>query len=80
MTPEASTSSATPAGAIDAVWWRRDGVTLVGNVLPAAIDRVLPDDLAIDWPRLGEILKTPALLTDRGAAVRRDDHPRRTMG
>lgn len=54
-----------PSGAIDAVWWRRDGVTLVGNVLPAAIDRVLPDDLAIDWPRLGEILKTPALLTDR---------------
>ena len=54
-----------PSGAIDAVWWRRPGVTLVGDVLPAAIDPLLPDDLAIDWPRLGEILKTPALLTDR---------------
>lgn len=54
-----------PSGAIDAVWWCRDGVTLVGDVLPAAIDRLLPDDLAIDWRRLGEILRTPALLTDR---------------
>ena len=54
-----------PSGAIDAVWWRRPGVTLVADGLPPAMDRLLPDDLAIDWRRLGEILKTPALLTDR---------------
>lgn len=54
-----------PSGAIDAVWWRRNGVTFVADALPKAIDPLLPPSLAIDWSRLGEILRTPALLSDR---------------
>jgi asparagine synthase (glutamine-hydrolysing) len=54
-----------PSGAIDAVLWRRPGVAFIADGFPAVIDPILPDDLAIDWDRLGDILRTPALLTDR---------------
>lgn len=54
-----------PTGAIDAVWWRRGGVTLVTDRPPAALDPVLPADLAIDWERLGAVLATPSLLSDQ---------------
>ena len=54
-----------PTGAIDAVWWRRGGVTLVTDRPPAALDAVLPEDLAIDWERLGAVLATPSLLSDQ---------------
>jgi asparagine synthase (glutamine-hydrolysing) len=54
-----------PSGALDAVWWHREGVTLVADGLPPVLDPVLPAALAIDWPRLADILATPALVTDR---------------
>lgn len=53
-----------PSGAVDAVWWKHGGVTLVSDRPPAALDPVLPEDLAVDWERLGEILRRPSLMTD----------------
>lgn len=53
-----------PTGAVDVVWWRRGPVTLVTDCPPPALDAVLPDTLAIDWPQLGALLATPSLLTD----------------
>ena len=53
-----------PSGAIDAVWWRRNGLTIVTDRPPSAIDPLLPDALGVDWARLGAILRTPALLSD----------------
>jgi asparagine synthase (glutamine-hydrolysing) len=58
-----------PSGAIDAVWWRRGGATFLTDRLPIALDPLLPDDLAIDWERLGAILRTPALVTDTAPLV-----------
>lgn len=53
-----------PSGAIDAVWWTYGGVTLVSDRPPTALDPVLPERLAVDWERLGEILRRPSLMTD----------------
>ena len=53
-----------PSGAVDAVWWRHGGTTFVTDGPPSALDALLPAELAIDWERLGDILRTPALLTD----------------
>lgn len=46
-----------PTGAIDALMWRREDVTLVGSELPAGLGA--PEGLTIDWDRIGAILADP---------------------
>lgn len=38
-----------PSGALEAVGWRKDGVTVITSHPEGALDSILPDDLAIDW-------------------------------
>lgn len=54
-----------PAGGPESIWWRRDGLTLVVHDPPAALDRFLPQSLAIDWTVLGEISGAIELVGDR---------------
>jgi len=54
-----------PSGAIDCLAWRRGGLRIAADQLPAEVDALLPDGLAIDWPILGEIADQPGLLSDR---------------
>lgn len=54
-----------PSGALDCVWWRHGGAVIAAREPPRLVDALLPADLAIDWPVLGEIARTPELLGDR---------------
>lgn len=54
-----------PTGALDCVWWRYGGAVLAAHEPPRRADALLPVDLEIDWPVLGEIAATPELLGDR---------------
>ncbi|PZR34099.1 asparagine synthase C-terminal domain-containing protein [Caulobacter segnis] len=46
-----------PTGQLDAFVWARDGVTLIGSEAPFGC--AAPVGLAIDWPRLGDLLDDP---------------------
>jgi asparagine synthase (glutamine-hydrolysing) len=46
-----------PTGQIDAFVWTRDGITLVGSEVPDG--PAAPLGLAIDWPRIGDLLADP---------------------
>ncbi|MFC5345533.1 asparagine synthase-related protein [Brevundimonas staleyi] len=54
-----------PSGALDAVQWAAKGAVLVSGDPPEALDGWLPRDIAIDWPRLGNMVSHPALACDR---------------
>ncbi|WP_158277997.1 asparagine synthase-related protein [Caulobacter endophyticus] len=47
-----------PTGAIEAFVWGRDGVTVIGSVIPEGL--AAPPDLALDWERIADILADPA--------------------
>ena len=55
----------TPAGALDAVWWRRDGVVFAAHEPPECLDEFLPAELEIDWHTLADIATSMELLGDR---------------
>ena len=38
-----------PSGAVEAVTWRKNGVSVIAPDAPPALDCLMPDDLAIDW-------------------------------
>jgi asparagine synthase (glutamine-hydrolysing) len=46
-----------PTGQLDAFVWARDGVTFIGSEVP--FGSAEPVGLAIDWPRLGDLLDDP---------------------
>nr|WP_314121546.1 asparagine synthase-related protein [uncultured Brevundimonas sp.] len=46
-----------PSGAVEAVTWRRDGVSVIAPYAPSALDGLLPDDLAIDWNGVAGLLE-----------------------
>lgn len=54
-----------PGGAVDCLVWGRGGLTLAADQPPPEADVLLPDDLAIDWERLGEIAGQPGLASDQ---------------
>ena len=54
-----------PSGAIEAVCWRRSGVTLVASSAPPVLDPLLPDDVALNWEAV-------ARLVGRGGEYRHD--------
>lgn len=54
-----------PTGALDCVWWRYGGAVIAAREPPRLVDALLPADLAVDWPVLGEIAKAPELLGDQ---------------
>jgi asparagine synthase (glutamine-hydrolysing) len=56
-----------PSGAVDAVFWSSKGAALVSSDPPETLDGWLPDEIAIDWPRLGAFVDHPALACDRVA-------------
>ncbi|GAA0625044.1 lasso peptide isopeptide bond-forming cyclase [Brevundimonas kwangchunensis] len=45
-----------PSGAIEAVCWRRSGVTLIASSAAPVLDRLLPDDLALDWEAVARLV------------------------
>jgi asparagine synthase (glutamine-hydrolysing) len=48
-----------PSGALEAVTWRKGGVTFVSTAAEAVLDSWLPDDLAIDWAGVAELVRAP---------------------
>lgn len=48
-----------PSGALDAVAWRRNGVTLVATDAGAIPPDWLPEDAGLDWPRIAEMAARP---------------------
>lgn len=48
-----------PSGALECVVWRRRGVTLISTTAEAVIDPWLPDDIAIDWDQLADLVRRP---------------------
>lgn len=46
-----------PSGALEAVVWRKAGVTVIAPNAPPALDALLPDDLAVDWESLGRLVR-----------------------
>lgn len=45
-----------PSGAVEAVVWRKGGVSVVAPTAPSALDGLLPDELAIDWQSMRGLL------------------------
>lgn len=45
-----------PSGAVEAVVWRKGGVSVVAPTAPPALDGLLPDELAIDWQSMRGLL------------------------
>lgn len=45
-----------PSGAVEAVAWRKDGVTVIAPTAPPALDCLLPDNLTIDWESMRGLL------------------------
>lgn len=55
-----------PSGALDCLWWRRDGLVAAGDHLPdTVLDLLAPEGFGIDWTTLGEIADSPNLLSAR---------------
>jgi len=54
-----------PGGALDCMVWNRGGLRLAADQPPPEADILLPDGLAIDWERLGEIVDQPGLVSDQ---------------
>ncbi|WP_292079886.1 MULTISPECIES: asparagine synthase-related protein [Brevundimonas] len=54
-----------PSGAIEAVCWRRSGVTVVASSAAPVLDPLLPEDLALDWEAVSR-------LVSRGGEYRHD--------
>jgi asparagine synthase (glutamine-hydrolysing) len=54
-----------PSGAIEAVCWRRSGVTLVASSAAPVLDALLPEDLTLNWEAV-------ARLVGRGGEYRHD--------
>jgi len=52
-----------PSGDLDAVVWRRDGVSVLATVLPDWLDIALPRETALDWERLAGFLVDPTRQT-----------------
>lgn len=48
-----------PSGALDAVVWRKNGVTLVATDADAIPLAWLPEDAELDWPRIAEMAARP---------------------
>ncbi|MBB5746536.1 asparagine synthase-related protein [Brevundimonas variabilis] len=46
-----------PSGALEAVSWRRDGVTITTSHPEAAFDPLLPEDLEIDWLAVANLVR-----------------------
>jgi asparagine synthase (glutamine-hydrolysing) len=45
-----------PSGAVEAVLWRKAGVTVIAPRAPSILDALLPDDLEIDWTVLKRLV------------------------
>lgn len=54
-----------PSGALDCVTWRRDELTLAASDFSPPLRALAPLDLSIDWARLGDMLRSPGLASDR---------------
>lgn len=54
-----------PSGAVDCMVWNRGGLRLAADQPPCEADVLFPDNLAIDWERLGAIAEQPALVSDQ---------------
>lgn len=54
-----------PSGALDCMVWNRGGLRLASDQPPPEADILMPDNLAIDWERLGEIIDQPGLVSDQ---------------
>lgn len=50
-----------PSGAIEAVAWRRAGVTLIAPDAPSVLLDLLPPDLEIDWSAVAALVRRPAM-------------------
>lgn len=48
-----------PSGAIEAIAWRRAGVTVIAPDAPAALLELLPTELEIDWPAVAAMVRRP---------------------
>lgn len=48
-----------PSGAVEAVSWRKGGVTLISTSAEAVLDPWLPDDLSIDWTGVSDLVNAP---------------------
>jgi asparagine synthase (glutamine-hydrolysing) len=53
-----------PSGALDCICWRYGPAGIATSQPPEALNPVLPDDLAIDWTVLGEIVGAVNLASD----------------
>lgn len=54
-----------PSGALDCVCWRHGSAWVATSQPPEALNPVLPNDLAIDWTVLGEIVGAVNLASDQ---------------
>lgn len=52
-----------PSGALDCLWWITGGARFVARNPPQAINPLLPTDLAIDWPALAALARSPQLIS-----------------
>lgn len=46
-----------PSGAVEAVAWRKRGVTVITSVADAALDPLMPDDLSLDWASIAAMAR-----------------------
>ena len=53
-----------PSGALDCICWRFGSARIATSQPPEALNSVLPEDLAIDWAVLGEIVGAVNLASD----------------
>ena len=53
-----------PSGALDSICWRYGSARIATSQPPEALNPVLPEDLAIDWAVLGEIVGAVNLASD----------------
>ncbi|MBB5747086.1 asparagine synthase C-terminal domain-containing protein [Brevundimonas variabilis] len=54
-----------PSGALDCICWRYASASIATSQPPEALNPVLPNDLAIDWTVLGEIVGAVNLASDQ---------------
>ena len=48
-----------PSGALEAVAWRKGGVTLISTTSEPVLDPLMPDDMAIDWTGVRDLVRAP---------------------
>ena len=58
-----------PSGAIEAVVWRRAGVTVVASHPDFGLDCFLPDDVGIDWTAVENLVRRPGQFRHRLALI-----------